>query len=295
MPARGQRAVSDRIEIRDLRVMGVHGVLPEERERAQPFSLDIVAWVDMAAAQRSDELADTVDYGALARRGRRGRRRSFRAARGAGRAAGRRAAGQRPPARGGGGDGAQAAPAAGARRGVDRGQGAARPADGPRRPAGLHRAGLQPRGPAGLPARRPWRGWPPAATSSPSRRSTRPSRWAAPAGQGPYLNVVVELATADPPRRLLERCRAWRRRPHRVRTVRWGPRTLDADVLLVGGLAGGRGGPDVPHPRMWERRFVLQPLADLAPDLVTPDQLGARLVARSPVWVDCRSTFSHRL
>jgi 7,8-dihydroneopterin aldolase/epimerase/oxygenase len=58
----------DRIEIRDLRVVGVHGVLPEERERAQPFSLDIVAWVDMAAAQRSDELGDTVDYGALAQK-----------------------------------------------------------------------------------------------------------------------------------------------------------------------------------------------------------------------------------
>ena len=56
----------DRIEIRDLRVVGVHGVLPEEQERAQPFSLDIVAWVDMVAAQGSDALADTVDYGALA-------------------------------------------------------------------------------------------------------------------------------------------------------------------------------------------------------------------------------------
>jgi dihydroneopterin aldolase len=56
----------DRIEIRDLRAVGVHGVLPEERERAQPFSVDIVAWVDMAAAQRSDALSDTVDYGALA-------------------------------------------------------------------------------------------------------------------------------------------------------------------------------------------------------------------------------------
>ena len=56
----------DRIEIRDLRALGVHGVLPEERERAQPFSLDVVAWVDLTAAQRSDSLADTVDYGALA-------------------------------------------------------------------------------------------------------------------------------------------------------------------------------------------------------------------------------------
>jgi dihydroneopterin aldolase len=58
--------MSDRIEIRDLRVMGTHGVLPEERDRAQPFSVDIVAWVDMEAAQQSDDLSDTVDYGALA-------------------------------------------------------------------------------------------------------------------------------------------------------------------------------------------------------------------------------------
>jgi 7,8-dihydroneopterin aldolase/epimerase/oxygenase len=56
----------DRIEIRDLRVVGRHGVLAEERERAQPFSLDILAWVDMAEAQRSDALGDTVDYGTLA-------------------------------------------------------------------------------------------------------------------------------------------------------------------------------------------------------------------------------------
>jgi dihydroneopterin aldolase len=62
----GRGAGGDRIEIRDLRVVGVHGVLPEEQERAQPFSLDIVAWIDMAAAQRSDSLTDTVDYGVLA-------------------------------------------------------------------------------------------------------------------------------------------------------------------------------------------------------------------------------------
>ena len=58
--------MSDRIEINDLRVTGTHGVLPEERDRAQPFSVDVVAWVDMEAAQQSDDLADTVDYGALA-------------------------------------------------------------------------------------------------------------------------------------------------------------------------------------------------------------------------------------
>ena len=59
--------MNDRIEIRDLRIMGVHGVLDQEQDRAQPFSVDIVAWVDMTAAQQSDDLADTVDYGALAR------------------------------------------------------------------------------------------------------------------------------------------------------------------------------------------------------------------------------------
>ncbi len=61
-----RRPDGDRIEILDLRVVGVHGVLPEERERAQPFALDIVAWVDMARAQQSDALSDTVDYGSLA-------------------------------------------------------------------------------------------------------------------------------------------------------------------------------------------------------------------------------------
>jgi 7,8-dihydroneopterin aldolase/epimerase/oxygenase len=58
--------VNDRIEIRDLRVTGTHGVLPEERDRPQPFAVDVTAWVDMTAAQQSDDLADTVDYGALA-------------------------------------------------------------------------------------------------------------------------------------------------------------------------------------------------------------------------------------
>jgi 7,8-dihydroneopterin aldolase/epimerase/oxygenase len=55
-----------RIEIRDLRALGVHGVLPHERERAQPFSVDLDVWFDMAAAAASDDLRDTVDYGAVA-------------------------------------------------------------------------------------------------------------------------------------------------------------------------------------------------------------------------------------
>jgi 2-amino-4-hydroxy-6-hydroxymethyldihydropteridine diphosphokinase len=102
-----------------------------------------------------------------------------------------------------------------------------------------------------------------------------------PEDQGPYLNLVVELATADSPRQLLVRCQALEKAAHRVRTVRFGPRTLDADVLLVGDLTVDEPDLVVPHPRMGERRFVLQPLSDLAPDLVGPERLmaaGGRVV-----------------
>lgn len=95
-----------------------------------------------------------------------------------------------------------------------------------------------------------------------------------PDGQGPYLNCVVELSTADGPRQLLERCRALEAAAGRVRTVRHGPRTLDADVVWVEGAEVDDPDLCVPHPRMWERRFVLAPLADLAPDLVGPEQLA---------------------
>jgi dihydroneopterin aldolase len=56
----------DRIELRGLRASGVHGVLPEERTRAQPFELDLDLDLDLAPSAASDRLADTVDYGAIA-------------------------------------------------------------------------------------------------------------------------------------------------------------------------------------------------------------------------------------
>jgi 2-amino-4-hydroxy-6-hydroxymethyldihydropteridine diphosphokinase len=93
--------------------------------------------------------------------------------------------------------------------------------------------------------------------------------------QGPYLNLVVELDTDATPRELLERCRAAEAAAGRVRTVRFGPRTLDADVLLVGDLTVDEPDLVVPHPRLWQRRFVLQPLADLSPSLVDPATLAA--------------------
>jgi dihydroneopterin aldolase len=60
--------VSDRIELRGLRVVGTHGVLAEEQARAQPFEVDLDLDADLADAGRSDDLADTVDYGTLAER-----------------------------------------------------------------------------------------------------------------------------------------------------------------------------------------------------------------------------------
>ncbi len=91
-----------------------------------------------------------------------------------------------------------------------------------------------------------------------------------PAGQGPYLNLVVELSTDVPARGLLEIAQQLEKAAGRVRAELDGPRVLDVDVLLVGDEVIDEDDLIVPHPRMNERRFVLAPLADLAPDLVPP-------------------------
>jgi 2-amino-4-hydroxy-6-hydroxymethyldihydropteridine diphosphokinase len=93
--------------------------------------------------------------------------------------------------------------------------------------------------------------------------------------QGTYLNLVVELDTELTPRQLLELAGELEEAAHRVRDERWGPRTLDVDVLWVEGATVDEPDLVVPHPRMWERRFVLAPLRDLAPDLVTEEQVAA--------------------
>jgi 2-amino-4-hydroxy-6-hydroxymethyldihydropteridine diphosphokinase len=99
-----------------------------------------------------------------------------------------------------------------------------------------------------------------------------------PGDQGAYLNLVVELDTDLSPRELLEAAQRAEAGARRVRTERWGPRTLDVDVLLVGDEVVDEADLVVPHPRMWERAFVLVPLADLAPELVSemPSGQGVR-------------------
>jgi 2-amino-4-hydroxy-6-hydroxymethyldihydropteridine diphosphokinase len=122
------------------------------------------------------------------------------------------------------------------------------------------------------------------------RRAVSPLYETDPVGgpdQGAFLNLVVELDTDLSARQLLSVCRRLEEAAERVREERWGPRTLDVDVLWVDGVTVDEPDLTVPHPRMWERRFVLAPLRDLAPDLVSDAQVAAadgdvRLVEAGP-------------
>lgn len=86
--------------------------------------------------------------------------------------------------------------------------------------------------------------------------------------QDPFLNLVVGLRTDLDPRELLSVCREREAEAGRVRRIRWGPRSLDVDVLWVDGHTVSDPDLTVPHPRMFERAFVLVPLADVAPDIL---------------------------
>lgn len=89
--------------------------------------------------------------------------------------------------------------------------------------------------------------------------------------QGKYLNAVVVLDTDLSPRDLLEHCRAIEQEHGRERRERWGPRTLDLDILLYGTEVIAEPDLTIPHPRMTERRFVLEPLLEAWPDALLPD------------------------
>jgi 2-amino-4-hydroxy-6-hydroxymethyldihydropteridine diphosphokinase len=85
--------------------------------------------------------------------------------------------------------------------------------------------------------------------------------------QPDYLNAVVGVDTALSARALLELAQSLEADAHRVRRERWGPRTLDVDVLLVADERVREPDLEVPHPRLHERAFVRVPLADIAPDI----------------------------
>ncbi|HVU18082.1 MAG TPA: 2-amino-4-hydroxy-6-hydroxymethyldihydropteridine diphosphokinase [Candidatus Didemnitutus sp.] len=117
--------------------------------------------------------------------------------------------------------------------------------------------------------------------------------------QPDFLNAVVELSTAHPPPDLLAVCLAIERRLGRERRERWGPRTVDIDLLLVPGLTWQDAHLTLPHPRLHERGFVLIPFNEIAPtatvvgvsiaELVRQvDNSGVRRVAAWAEWASAR-------
>ena len=88
--------------------------------------------------------------------------------------------------------------------------------------------------------------------------------------QPAFLNGAVALETDLAPRDLLDALLAVERELGRERRERWGPRTIDLDLLLYGDETIDEPGLTVPHPRLHERRFALEPLLDLDPDVAIP-------------------------
>lgn len=89
--------------------------------------------------------------------------------------------------------------------------------------------------------------------------------------QDDHLNMAVRIATVRSPLGVLRACHRVERAAGRIRTVRWGPRTLDVDVLLYDDLAIATRRLAVPHPRLVERPFALVPLIEVAPGAHLPD------------------------
>jgi 2-amino-4-hydroxy-6-hydroxymethyldihydropteridine diphosphokinase len=101
--------------------------------------------------------------------------------------------------------------------------------------------------------------------------------------QDDFLNAVVAVETDLAPRELLARGADAEAAARRVRDVRWGPRTLDVDVLWIDGYTSDDPVLTVPHPRLFERAFVLAPLHDLDPALAPEPENGWEGVRRAPV------------
>ncbi|WP_027364255.1 2-amino-4-hydroxy-6-hydroxymethyldihydropteridine diphosphokinase [Desulfotruncus alcoholivorax] len=121
--------------------------------------------------------------------------------------------------------------------------------------------------------------------------SSAPLYRTAPVGytdQDHFINTVAEIYTTLSPRSLLDNLQDIENRLGRVRLIRWGPRTIDLDLLLYGDESIHEPGLEVPHPRMHQRAFVVVPLADLCPDLLVNgervDELARRLSSEQDIY-----------
>lgn len=261
----------DRIEIHGLRVMTVVGVLSHEREAAQPLQLDLVLHVDLADASESDDLSDTANYGSVSEVVANTVRESkdLLLERVAGRvcevlldfdrveAVDVTVTKLRPPI----------------------------PEDVKASSVTLHRD--RPR--QGAPTRQSHR----AIVALGSNLGDREDylRYAVgqlsplvaesqvfetdpiggPGGQGPYLNMVVAFDTTLDPFALVRRLQRIEAEAGRQRIVHWGARTLDLDLVFYDDATINSPELTVPHPRYAERRFVLAPLTEVAPERVPTD------------------------
>ncbi|MGH7747806.1 MAG: 2-amino-4-hydroxy-6-hydroxymethyldihydropteridine diphosphokinase, partial [Candidatus Dormibacteria bacterium] len=254
--------MADRIELHGLRCLGTHGVSAEERSSPQPFEVDLDVACDLTQAGESDELDDTIDYAALCTavssvvEGAPTKLLEHLAQRISDevmRVGGERVLGVRlsvrklrPPV-----PVDLAWSAVTISRSRQQTASAARKDDEPSTPR-YRRAfiGLG----SNLGDRREAlagaiSALPDVVAASPIYETDPVG---GPPGSGPFLNCVVELFTALSPRDLMEAGQAAEKRAGRTRGQRWGPRTLDVDVLLVGDLVVEEPDLVVPHPRMWE-------------------------------------------
>lgn len=89
-----------------------------------------------------------------------------------------------------------------------------------------------------------------------------------PVNQGKFLNGVIEISTSLTARELLKTLQEIGNKMGRVPSCRWGPRTIDLDILFYGNEIISEDGLQIPHPEIPKRKFVLVPLAEIAPDFV---------------------------
>ena len=279
--------MTDQIEISALRVVAIVGALPHEREIAQPLQIDLTLDVDLADAGRSDDLDDTVHYGlvadqvvALVQESK-----DTLLERLAARVADEVLTFDRVEA-------------------VTVVVTKLRPpiaADAASTAVRLYRT----RATAALVPRVPHRAFIALGSNLGDRREYLRSGVrglgnvvamsqvyesdpvGGPDDQGAYLNMVVEVETSLDPFALLRRCQRIEAESMRQRVVRWGPRTLDVDIILYDDVAIQAPDLVVPHPLFAERRFVLQPLSEIAPERC-PDGWDTRLepagvTARGPL------------
>ncbi len=94
-----------------------------------------------------------------------------------------------------------------------------------------------------------------------------------------YLNIVIAVETNLDPEALLKHTQAVEQAGRREKSFRWGPRTIDVDILLYEGVRMATDQLELPHPRMMGRSFVLIPLAEIAPDLVLPNGMTAKVAS----------------